>query len=247
MVKKQRKHQRVSKKNCYICLSILFNQKNKIMKKIFLSLSLLTFLASCTKVAVEPTTAPSSSMYERGGSDPLIEDQDFQSFLKNHYELSTRISPEEIDLLRRMLEDDTISDDELPQWLGIFDWRDSREASEFFATQERLLQSVNDTYGFDHLSEGEKMGVLTDTYVHLFEGKLAPILSGPGGGGSSDCRRKWINCLANVTAGSVLGNLACIPLDATFFLGIACHSAVLVAQATQSNICHDEYEDCLNK
>ena len=218
------------------------------MKKILLSLSLLTFLASCTKVAVEPTTAPSSSMYERGGSDPLIEDQDFQSFLKNYYELSTRISPDESELLRRMLADDAISDDELPQWLGIFDWRDPREASEFFADQASLLRRVNDAYGFDSLPEGEKIEVLTDAYVHLFEGKQSPIIFGPGGGGggSSSCRTKYNNCLANAAANSVVGNLACVSLDATFFLGLACHSAVLLAQFTQSNICHDEYVDCIN-
>lgn len=209
-------------------------------RNFYLAFALAALAFSCSRKAEFGEASPAN----RYGTKPLSaiqQDAEFVAFINAQLQFYDGIRHP--DKINAAMEDGRITEAEfrlLPAWYG---YTDPVEFEKYFSTLRERSKYLDRTYGFRSLPRDQQKQIFAEGFRLALGTKsvdgLAVAIEGP-------CEKERIRCIAAVAAEVAVMHLSCAGADITFFLGIACHTAVTIYHITQGNACNAEYQRCIN-
>ena len=160
-------------------------------------------------------------------TDPIL----FAVLTSNENELA---NVGDINKVKEYIADKELSEKELLDFHIHMGYKTQNEMVDYIKAQNDKLLFLSKKYNFSQYSESELLEQIKNGYIN----------KSPQQRIENDCQSVWLNCLAAVAAQSVIMHASCIPFDASIFLGIICHGAVLTYQASASSNCTSAYNRC---
>ena len=145
--------------------------------------------------------------------------------------------------IKEVMADGQITPQEYQSYPSYFGYSSTTKFESYFLDLKKRAGYLDATYNFKKLTREEKKAILTEGIKNARARSGNPELSLTDDG---PCETIRLNCIAAVSAETVIMHLTCAALDVTIFLGIVCHSAATVYQITAGNNCNANYQLCKN-
>jgi hypothetical protein len=216
--------------------------------KILILLNLFIFLTSCSSDSDnnfegkqnETISTSNNNTFSRTESNDITQlgnDEQFQLFINNEYDLIKNINDKEA--LNLIYSDNNLTEDELNTFYSITGFDSESSFINYYNSQLELLINLDNKYNFNKYSQEELKVILINALDQFYNNSLVSK-AGP-------CERKLRNDMVIVAAEAYAAHLACGLADLSVIGGVICHSAVVVWHAASNDNAILDYENCIKK
>ncbi len=203
------------------------------LKRWIMALLPIGVLFSCTRKEMEKPVVPVETRLE---SDTV-----FQQMVKDH--LAHYASIKNFPAIREAARDGIISEEEFREYWKYFGMLEPMELTLYYSRMKYRASYLESRYHFSQmLPEQRTQHILKQ--VRLAWGLGEDTINTERQLLDDDCEKRRVNCLAQAMAETLLMHISCAAMDATVFLGLACHAAATIYQITASNTCNMDFQKC---
>lgn len=148
--------------------------------------------------------------------------------------------------IQDIISDGEVSVDEQVSLANAMGYDNFNDYSNYVSSIDSMVIYLNQTYGFNRLSENERIDIvfpIAETYMlqELINRGMVVY-----SGSSQGCAESLAFCAASVTTAAMAGHAACVAADVTVIVGILCHASVIALQIIGNQECIGSYHDCIN-
>lgn len=169
----------------------------------------------------------------------------------------------DFDALEAFANDDNLSDSDINQIASLLGYPSTATYESYLSNQKDIIKELDDDYNLSNYSEAQltqlslnalnsnksKAGSRSRSKSKYQTGEIPIIIDVEPTGETNECEdlceEVRVACLLEVAAAATAAHIGCGIADITIIAGIACHSAVLVAQVAGSNKCNKEAKKCV--
>ena len=144
---------------------------------------------------------------------------------------------------------ESLSNADINKVSNLLGYRSKAEFERSISRKNAIIKALDKDYNLSKYSEGQ-LTQLGLTAINNPNFKMAvPVVIDIEPGGETNecedlCEASRQSCLASALAAAIAAHIGCATLDA-IGIGIACHAAVLAAQAAASHQCNTTYDQCI--
>lgn len=167
----------------------------------------------------------------------------------------------DLDALEVFANDDDLSDSDIDQIASLLGYPSTAAYENYLSNQSEVIKALDDDYNLGNYSQAQLTQLSLDALNSTKSksgsrskskyntGEIPIIIDGGPIGETNECEdlceEVRVACLLEVAAAATAAHIGCGIADITIIAGIACHSAVIVAQIAGSNKCNKEAKKCV--
>ena len=203
------------------------------LKKWILAFLPMGMLFSCTRTEIDKLPVSAISTLEL--------DTTFKEMVKDH--LAHYANMKNASAIREAARDGVINDQEFREYWKYWGMSGPAELDRYYSLLRSRTAYLETRYHFSALPPEDRIrNILRQIRVEW--GLEKDTLDTGRQLLDDDCEKRRVNCLVQVMSETLLMHISCAAMDATVFLGIACHATATIYQITASNSCNMDYQKC---
>lgn len=170
----------------------------------------------------------------------LKKDQIFIDYLRKESNVINKVSPEDVDKIKIIVEDKEISENEKEDLAKYLKFENFEAYSTFVNGQNIALRKLQTDYNLSALDPNILTEIIASPEIYPI---IDPSTQTFGGECSKSCVRTGNNCRTKTFALGVLSHVGCATMDGVV-VGILCHVAVQAALIAEMDECNNQEGVC---
>ncbi|MFT5890808.1 MAG: hypothetical protein ACI9Y7_000906 [Dokdonia sp.] len=177
----------------------------------------------------------------------LSSDARFISLLEEQSQVISKVK--DLKTLGNYRNKESLSNTDINKVSSLLEYRSRAEFERSISRKNAIIKALDKDYNLGKYSEGQltQLGLKAINNPN-FKMALPLVIDVEPGGETNECEdlceASRRSCLATALAAAIAAHIGCAALDA-IGIGVACHIAVIAAQATASHQCNTTYDQCI--